>query len=145
RRYLDIVRISYNRPIELTVDCGEELMDYYIIKQLLQPVVENAVLHGAKGMKCSEIKINVSKDDGDLVFVITNNGKPITEEEIQKALNEGVKSPGRRSYGLKNTVNRIKTYYGEQYGISIRGIEGVGTEVSVRIEQLADDNLKDRM
>lgn len=145
RQYLAIVRLSYNRTIVLNVDMAKEFEDCCVIKQLLQPIVENAVLHGAKGMACAKIDISVSSEDNDLIFVITNNGEPITDEEIDKALSEGVKRPGRRSYGLKNTVSRIKTYYGEDYGLSIRGIEGVGTEVTVRIERLNDDILNDRM
>ena len=145
KQYISIVSLSYNRPIELTVDIENGLEDCFIIKQLLQPAIENAVIHGSRGVKCTNVDIHVSSENNDIIFVITNNGTPITEEEIERAFSTGVKRPGRRSYGLKNTINRIKTYYGDDYSLDIRGIEGVGTEVSVRIERLNDDILKDRM
>lgn len=145
RCYLTIIEMSYNSKIQLTVAIEEGLSECYIIKQLLQPIVENAVMHGNNGMDNAQIRIGINKDGRDIVFRVENNGRAISEEAIQRALSGESGILPKRSYGIKNTINRIKTYYGEEYGLKIIGKPGIGTEVLIRIEYLDEDTLKQRM
>lgn len=145
RQYLAVVETSYKRTVVLSVECEDELLDYWVIKQLLQPIVENAVLHGAKGLKYATISINVKKENNDILFTVLNTGYAMTDDEIKKAMLGKTENIGHRSYGILNTINRIKTYYGNEYGLEIRGIPGVGTEVKIKIECLDENTLKYRM
>ena len=145
RQYLTIIEMSYNSKIRLIVEMDESLSECYIIKQLLQPVVENAVMHGINGIEDAQIKICVAKESGDIIFSVANNGCAISEEAIRRALSGEGGIPSKRGYGIKNTINRIKTYYGNEYGLDIIGRPGVGTEVVIRIEYLDEETLKLRM
>ena len=69
----------------------------------------------------------------------------MTDEEIEKVLKGELKASGKRSYGILNTINRIKTYYGERFGLAIYGAPEGGTEVEIRIEYLDEEELKNRM
>jgi len=144
-QYLELVRISYNRIIYYDIECDEATLDGYVIKQLLQPIVENAVLHGTSDMKESYIRLSIERNENDVVFKIYNNGRTMQKEEIEKVMNGTLKSSGKRSYGILNTINRIKTYYGERFGLEIYGAPEGGTEVAIRIEYLGEEELKLRM
>lgn len=145
RQYIAVVETSYRRTLKLEVSCDDELLECFLIKQLLQPIVENAVLHGSKGQQNATIYIKVEKEENDILFYILNNGYAMTDEEVEKALCGKTENIGHRSYGILNTINRIQTYYGSDYGLTIRGIEGVGTEVIIKIECLDENTLKYRM
>lgn len=145
KQYLKIVQTSYNRKITFVTECDDDILDYYIIKQLLQPIVENAVLHGTSDLEETQISIKIYKESNDIVFIIYNDGRSITEEEIEKAMHGSQNGSGRRGYGILNTINRIKTYYGNQYGLDIRSVPQGGTEVVVRIECLDQEVLALRM
>lgn len=145
KQYIAVVEASYRRRLKLIVDCDDELLDCFLIKQLLQPIVENAVLHGAKGQSEATISIRAERKEKDIYFYVFNNGYAMTEEEIEKSLCGKTENIGHRSYGILNTINRIQTYYGSEYGLSIRGIEGKGTEVVIKIECLDENTLKYRM
>jgi len=145
KQYIAVVEASYRRKLMLTVDCEDKILDCWVIKQLLQPIVENAVLHGAKGQEKAIIHIEITKQENDLLFRVMNNGYAMTEEEIEKALSGKTENIGHRSYGILNTINRIQTYYGSEYGLTIKGVPGEGTEVIIRIECLDEKTLKYRM
>ena len=144
-QYLELVRISYNRIIFFEVENDKSVMDGYVIKQLLQPIVENAVLHGTSDMEESYIRIKIEREENDIIFRIYNNGRSMTEDEIERVMSGTLKASGKRSYGILNTINRIKTYYGERFGLEIYGVPEGGTEVAIRIEYLGEDELRLRM
>lgn len=144
-QYIKIMETSYHRNITLTVDAPETLMDSYIIKQLLQPIVENAVLHGTNGVVDERINIKIEKEESDLIFCIFNNGHTISDEEIEHALGSNRNENYKGGYGIVNTIKRIETYYGKEYGLTMRGIKDKGTEVVVRIENLDKDTIRSRM
>lgn len=144
-QYLELVRISYNRIINYDVYSDENTLNGFVIKQLLQPIIENAVLHGTSDVEESYIRIKIEREESDVIFKIYNNGRTMTEEEIDKVLKGELKASGKRSYGILNTINRIKTYYGERFGLEIYGVPEGGTEVAIRIEYLDEEELKIRM
>jgi two-component system sensor histidine kinase YesM len=109
-------------------------------KLILQPIVENALLHGIRKAKDRKglIDITVELDQGDLVFVITDNGIGMDEELSRRLLTEERVGPGDHTgngscYGLFNVNERIKLYAGEGYGLSVSSQLGVGTSVTVRM------------
>jgi two-component system sensor histidine kinase YesM len=139
--YLEIQQSRFLGSFEFKVEVGEELEAYRMPKLILQPIVENALLHGIRKAKDRKglIDIAVELYQGDLVFVISDNGIGMEEELSRRLLTEERVGPGDHtgngsSYGLFNVNERIKLYSGEGYGLSISSLLGVGTSVTVRMK-----------
>lgn len=145
RQYLRIVEVSYRRNITFDLEADESLLDCFVIKQLLQPIVENAVLHGINEQEEVYIKIEALRQNKDIIFKIYNDGRSMSKEEIEDVIAGTKRKNVKRGYGIFNTISRIKTYYGEKYGLEIRGVPEGGTEVIIRIECLEEDELFLRM
>jgi two-component system, sensor histidine kinase YesM len=138
--YLEIQQSRFLGAFDFKVAAGKELEAYRMPKLILQPIVENALLHGIRKAKDRKgrIDITVEFDGGDLVFVITDNGIGMDEELSRRLLTEervgtGDPSGNGSSYGLFNVNERIKLYAGEEYGLSILSKLGAGTSVTVRM------------
>ena len=112
---------------------------------MLQPIVENAVLHGINDREEVYIKIQIKRQDKDIIFKVFNDGRSMSEEEIETVISGTKGKNVKRGYGIFNTISRIKTYYGENYGLDITGVPQGGTEVTIRIECLGEDELFLRM
>ena len=111
-------------------------------KLLLQPVVENALRHGiADDPENGEISVELSEEKGVLTILVSDNGKGIPKERLD-AINEGKESKkgGMVSIGLKNIRDRIRLYYGDEYGLTITSHPGMGTQVKIMIPVQTADN-----
>ena len=131
-RYVEIIKAAYSIDINLEIDAEEEILDCYIIKLLLQPIVENAVIHGVNGIDDARIKITVKSIEEDVIFEVADNGYGIDDETLKNLYDKN----SRKGFGLRNSRKRIAVYYGKQYGISIDSKEGEGTKVSVRVKRI---------
>ena len=102
-----------------------------MIKLLLQPIVENAVVHGVNGIENAQITVSARADGDDIIFKIIDNGYGMDKETADAA---GVKN--KKGFGLENSRKRIRVYYGRGYGISLVSKKGEGTCVTVRVRRL---------
>ncbi len=127
-------RIRYDVHIEKSVAPS----DCRTLPLLLQPVVENAISHGLKNMEENGhiiLKIRPSRDRSQLTVRIFDNGAGMSCEKFQEVvsgLEAPVKNPDH-GIGLYNINNRIRLFYGQDYGIHIRSKENYGTCVTVNI------------
>ncbi len=147
REYFVIVRIRYENNLELDIDVSKDDLELYVMKLLLQPVVENAVKHGFKNKReKGRISIRVSKKEDYLEITVMDNGAGMSEEKLTQ-LNEllageeiGLKTEdGWLSVGVKNVYDRIKKNYGEKYGFEITSCENLGTIVKFRLPVLKQE------
>jgi two-component system, sensor histidine kinase YesM len=129
-QYLVLQRFAYDSDFVFTIECEEEAKIFGINKLLLQPILENAILHGINGLQDGggHIDIKVHKEASNIIFTIKDNGVGMSEEKVAKILKPG---NGERfmGYGMNNIQQRIKILYGEAYGISIESKQGKGTAV----------------
>lgn len=134
--YLFIQKTRYSDIIDFSIDVGEGLWEYSIMKLTLQPLVENSIYHGLR-TKNSGGKIEVSgyKQHNDIVLVVADNGVGIPAEKLQELQVWNEAGSGVHSFGLRSVNERIKLYYGEEYGIMITSEESVGTVITIRIPQ----------
>ncbi len=139
RNYLKLMNLRYDFDINLQVKIPEELMDQEIPKMSLQPVVENAVLHGIEPLsENSSIYIKGGKE-GSLFWVeVTDSGRGMTAEELdglRKAMGEGVALQGGKGtgIGLKNVEDRIRLSFGQDYGLEIFSEYGKYTKVRIKL------------
>lgn len=114
-------------PFDYVILCKEEFKKYKIINFILQPIVENAIIHGVGSIeKGGLIKIEVFKENEVLLLVVSDNGKG-----MEKPYDLFVKE--NKGYGIKNVHERIILRYGNQYGISLKSDKN-GTKVVLKIK-----------
>jgi two-component system sensor histidine kinase YesM len=128
--YLAIQSIRYKSKLSYSIDAPEEIKNYYVIKLLLQPLVENALYHGIKPKDGEgHILVSASEKRGtegfpNIVFEVIDNGVGIKQEKLDLInfnLSRGIilDSSG---YGIYNVNARIRLYYGENYGLRLENI-----------------------
>lgn len=133
--YLRIETFRYKNQFTYTFDVDENCLGYLCNKITLQPIIENAIYHGLNRMVDEgEIIISIRQDGDDIVLSVEDNGIGMTEEQCQEILR---KEPGDRTgIGIKNVNDRIKIYFGEQYGLTITSELDEGTRVDIRMPKV---------
>ena len=151
--YLAIQKIRYRDILSYALDIPPEMGDSYILKLLLQPLVENALYHGIKDKRggCL-ITVTGRMEGGALCFQVTDTGRGMSPEQLREVLASmrGEKPPlyapyasGGSGFGLNNVDQRIRLYYEQDEGLSIESGPG-GTCVRFRVpaktkEDIAND------
>ena len=140
--YLSIQKTRYRDILDYEVDQAEGLEEVYMLKLLLQPLVENALYHGIKNRRGGgRILVKVKRQNRIMTFTVADTGKGMSPEQL-KALEESLQEevptsqaamePGHSGFGMRNVDMRIRLYYKKQTGLLIQsGPEG--TEVSFSI------------
>ncbi len=137
KKYIYLQQTRLKNRFHCEVNVEPEVIDFKIHKLLLQPFIENAIVHGFEGMKREHIlKINMSLEDGFLYISIKDNGKGI-ESSIVESFNDGEfqKSENSGHIGVENAISRLYMYYGEQTSVKFTSVLGEGTEVTILIPQ----------
>lgn len=141
--YVFIQNMRYGDMYEFVIDVDKKMLKYKLIKFILQPIVENAVIHGFKNMDGKGIiKLSGRLEEGDMILIVKDNGKGLQDEIIDKINNS--KIGGHRDdrkltgIGISNVDERIKIAYGQRYGIDIQSSEGEGTVVTYRLPLIVD-------
>ena len=139
KNYLSLMNIRLDYNINLVLNVSKELMKHRIPKMSLQPIVENSVMHGLDTMsQDSTIYLKCFVDDDVFYIEISDSGKGMTEEElnaVREKLKGEIKVDESVTHGLalKNVQNRIKMYYGDEYGLEVYSEEGKYTKIVLRI------------
>jgi two-component system sensor histidine kinase YesM len=131
RQYLNLQQQCYEGLFDYTISAGQELLDLPVLKIIIQPLVENSILHGLKEMRGGGIiRIAVETEDNRLLIRVTDNGAGMDAE----ALNDRLKEPGTSGgYALSNICSRLQLYYGKEAGLSFRSSPLIETEAVLSI------------
>lgn len=135
-QYLKLQKIRFDEGLSFSIAVDDDVQTdtYRILPMLLQPIVENAIIHGFhSSMQRSEIRIHIHRDSHYLYIDISDNGAGMDETTLQ-ALNRELaaadltepESGSRRHIGLSNIYNRIKLFYGSRYTLSFQSMKGQG-------------------
>ena len=142
--YVNLFSMRYASNFDCIMDIEQQVLDYGIPKNLLQPIIENYFVYGIrKNHDDNLLEIHGYKQGDDIYFTIEDNGNGITEsrmEEISRRL-IALDHDENSSYGLPNVHERIKLVYGEQYGLSLKSDGISGTQVTIRIKAVTCDEL----
>ena len=132
--YLLLQKMRYNRSLNYHIDIPEELMGCKIPKLLLQPVVENSLVHGMKDIRSIAINISAWKEKGQLKLCVEDNGSGIREEKLEE-LRKGLEREDvyREHIGLYNSHRVVRLLYGPESGMTIESSPGNGTKVTVTL------------
>ena len=142
RSYLKIEKFRY-KQFTYSFDVDEDCLNYYCNKITLQPIIENAIYHGLDRMVDEgEIRIGVHSRGDNLVFTVEDNGIGMTKEQCREIL-EG-STGDKTGIGIRNVNNRIKIYFGEQYGIQIDSELDEGTTVTIIMPKIGEGGYEER-
>lgn len=137
--YVKLQNMRFEGRIQFLSDVPDELLDLRIPKLVLQPIVENAVLHGIQEKEQQEGTIIIMgwKEENDLVFTVSDDGVGIEPDVLSTILDQNAKT--RKNSGTNiavyNTHLRLQLLYGEHYGLTFRSVPGEGTEVEIRVPE----------
>jgi sensor histidine kinase YesM len=137
--YLYILRIRFPKSLGFSMDVPEELLDVCTVPALiLQPLVENSVIHAFKGIdRPGQISIKVWKDESVLVLSVRDNGIGIPPDMAARLLERHNRDVDHDSkvMGLENVIHRLHFFYPDDpQVVMIHGDSGRGTEIRIRID-----------
>lgn len=125
--YLDIQKYRYCNKFSFEIDADKELLPFMIPKFLLQPIVENSLLHGIAPLQRPGILlIQLFRSNEGLKIRIKDNGVGMSEKQIAQIL-----SGEETRIGINNVLSRIKMYFGAPYGLTINSERGLYTTVDI--------------
>jgi two-component system sensor histidine kinase YesM len=135
--YLQIQKLRFNERVNYTLilDKNIDPQNCMILPLLLQPIVENAIVHGLEEMEGNgHIEVHIYEENNQLLHIdISDNGCGMTEDELRATVDKIESYDKSRSFniGIYNTNQRIKLCYGKEYGITIDSVLGKGTTVKI--------------
>ncbi len=140
--YLNIQRLRFEDRVNYTLDISEDVHpeSISVLSLLLQPIVENSILHGLERItENGQIHISVMLESPEILKItVSDNGHGLSPEELA-SLRDKLSTPGLKlqtSIGLYNIHERIRLYYGSDFGVTIDSIVNEGTSVIVRIPRI---------
>ncbi len=133
--YVQLQNMRLEHPVRLKINAKTEVYDYYVLKLLLQPIVENCIMHGFAG-NGGIITIDVVKEQEYLLILVADNGIGISPEKqarLRLNLELGISSVEPGGFGMVNVGERLRNYYGEESYLEFFSVPGNGTTVKMLI------------
>lgn len=133
--YSNIQKVRFKNKFDVTFMLDEKIEQYLTIKLIIQPLLENAIYYGMEALDGEgEILVQGYERDGDLYIDVIDNGIGMPAETVEHLLTDGKYERKRGSgIGLKNVDQRIKLYFGQEYGLEIKSEPDVGTRVRIHL------------
>lgn len=147
RNYLMIQQMRFKNKFTYQIEEEPEVLGLASLKLMLQPLVENAIYHGMEFMDGDgEILVRAGLQDGKLCFLVADNGLGMTEEQVEQILTGQPHTSSRRGSGIgvKNVNERIRLYFGEEYGLSIDSEPDEGTRIRICLPAVSYQDLTER-
>ena len=131
-QYMRIMNYRYRNCIDFSAEAEEEVRMQPVLKLILQPLVENAVLHGVMSRPDRQgwIRVRAFREGEALIYTVEDNGAGMPQEKADRLTCEDMQ---KDTYGIYSVTRRLKTYYGEESGLTLRSAPGEGCLVRVRI------------
>lgn len=142
KHYINIVKYVYDLDIDTIFEIDDEVFDFYTIKLIIQPIVENSILHGIRPKKAGVLMITGSIENDDIVLVVSDDGIGMDSDLINSLNQITSKSEFENSFGIVNVIKRIKLLLGDGYGLVFSSTMGEGTTVAVTLPKLAEDDIE---
>lgn len=139
RQYLTIQKFRYGDEVKVLWDIDESVKDLKIPKNIIQPLVENALYHGLADEEDGSIQgtINIQVQKTDALYIgVRDNGCGMTEEQIRHLLEKGQKPTAAqkgRGIGIDNIRERLEILYGDQAELRIHSEPGKWAEMEIVI------------
>lgn len=129
REYLSIQKMLYEDRFDLEIDIHDDIREYKVIKLIIQPLVENSLVHGLEDMdERGLIRIEAFKAKDRIVFKVLDNGKG-----LEGLVERGLQSIIDGGYGIKNLQERLRLYFHNDFTIACTSIPGVETVFEITV------------
>jgi sensor histidine kinase YesM len=143
--YIELQRFAYGNDLGFNIEIEEGTGKFLILKHLLQPVVENAVLHGLSGIETGGMIIIRAKSSLDKVTIeISDNGMGMEQDKIEAILKDNTNG-FHSGYGMKNIQKRMEIFYGKDYILDIKSEVNHGTTVKITIPGFLESDIHNSM
>lgn len=134
--FIKIQKYKYIEPIDIHLHVDPALLHCKIIKLSIQPIVENAIIHGIGQLReKGQLIIKVQREESDIRIEVTDNGNGMSPDKIEQVLSKSntTTSESFNSMGVSNVQERMRMMYGEPYGLRIYSEPGLYTTVEMMI------------
>lgn len=142
--YVAVQNFRFDKKYHLVINADESMLEYKTFKLMLQPLVENCVFHGLEVKPGGgNIEIDVNKENQYLVIDVKDDGVGIPADKLQE-LKDFLDNPGeykdKKSLGMRTVNERIRLFFGDECGLSIKSEEGKGTCITLRMSAFKDES-----
>ena len=138
KSYLYIQQLRFQERLSCEINVRDkQILNYYIPRLSVEPIVENAVIHGIENSsnKINHIKMDIYTENGDLFFEVSDNGCGCDFDPLKTSSGD---DSGRQHIGISNIVERIHLLFGDSYGLEFHSSSGIGTTVIIKLPVLKD-------
>ena len=139
KNYIYIQHIRYKDRFDTIYDIDESLLKQAVPKLIIQPIVENAIIHGIENSKNKNLLyISVKRENECIIIIVKDTGIGMTDEKVSELLKEPLNAEGdeqkaHTNLGLYAVHKRIQLMYGDLYGLTVQSQAGEGTTVTLHI------------
>ena len=139
KNYIYIQHIRYKDRFDTIYDIDESLLKQAVPKLIIQPIVENAIIHGIENSKNKNLLyISIKRENECIVIIVKDTGIGMTDEKVSELLKEPLNAEGdeqkaHTNLGLYAVHKRIQLMYGDLYGLAVHSQAGEGTTVTLHI------------
>ncbi|MDO5423967.1 MAG: sensor histidine kinase [Eubacteriales bacterium] len=138
--YLYLMKIRYSDGFEAAYEVSEDCLSCLVPRLLLQPLVENSIVHGFDGEEIGQLKVSAARQDGKLRLSVWDNGCGMPGEEIRRILEGRERAQDdNSSIGLENVLSRLKLNFGEGCQVKICSVLGEYTEITLELPAFEGD------
>lgn len=145
KEYVKIQQFTYDDRFRVEYDVDERILELYTIKLILQPIIENAILHGINEKKdfSGIIQIIGLQQNDEILLIVEDNGAGMDEDTLVNLSQTLGFRKINKGYGIRNVQERLKLVYGDKYGLQIESKQGQGTKVTIHIPKCTDERLQE--
>jgi LytS/YehU family sensor histidine kinase len=119
--YLDIMQVRFQGKLAVDIDADDDALDALVPSFVLQPLVENAVMHGVSKVEgTGRIELRARRGGDDLIVTVRDNGPGLDAAATRKDADEHLRGPGSGGVGLRTARARLEQLYGTEYMLSLR-------------------------
>lgn len=144
-QYVDIMLIRYPGRFTAAFDVDDELDDIMLPRMLVQPMIENAIVHGLLPLQNGKLSVSAKIEGELLIFKVQNDGRKIPSKELA-ALREKIRTApshpwnesGLEHIALPNIQKRVVSAFGDAYGLTVESTAGGGTTVTLTLPAYPD-------
>ncbi|MEX5286329.1 histidine kinase [Selenomonas sputigena] len=141
KKYLHLLQMKAKGSFQYRIELESGLEECLIYKMLLQPFMENAILHGfSRTGRAARLEIYMHRRGARIEIIIIDNGVGISQDKLNKIqqMIQDLKNPDVHHIGIYNVCNRLHLYYGKEAELKISSVVGQGTKVSLAIPQIQE-------
>jgi two-component system sensor histidine kinase YesM len=134
KAYLEIQKFRFENMFDAEFRIDDRALPYIVPKNILQPLVENALSHGIEPKRShGTIVIEAGVQEENIVFRIIDDGVGMVPDQVEAVLKGQVRRTSGSGYAVKNIIERLNSYYGNDYKLELFSRPGIGTVFTITL------------